>query len=529
MSEETPTRKIKTFEEWQELAKKSKRKWLIYGIEDKPESWVLTIALGIQQYLIMFGATVAVPMILTGVITATYQLPEETARYFMAQLVTITFFVGGLTTLIQTWPKTGSGLPIIQGTSFSFLGPAISIITAGATIATLEGYPDLQTFINSVDPWTRATTVANYVSTAVFVAALFELILGYTGVMGKLKRYITPVSIGPTVMLIGLTLYGAPGGTNFHGCWWEGVLVILLILIFNQLLGSKYIKIQMFSILISILLAWGVAATLTFTGAVSGACAINLYTLQDMVRTGMYLRAPVPFPWGWPKFVPAFALGMLAGYLASMVESIGDYHSACRMSEAPPPTEGMISKGLGAEGLGSMIGGIMGAMAGSTSYSENIGAIGLTRVGSRIVFQTGGLIILFLGGIIYIWGAFIGTMPFPIVAGMYFATFGLIAAVGISLLSLADLKSSRNLFIVGIASFAGLAVPNIMDSANWGGVTGADLVYGAFPPEYRWVADIIVILLRTGMAVGAIIGITLDNIIPGTPEERGLTHPDWAA
>ncbi|RLG83270.1 MAG: hypothetical protein DRO18_08065 [Thermoprotei archaeon] len=42
-----------------------------------------------------------------------------------------------------------------------------------------------------------------------------------------------------------------------------------------------------------------------------------------------------------------------------------------------------------------------------------------------------------------------------------------------------------------------------------------------------WVADIIIIIGRTGMAVGAIIGILLDNILPATPEERGLTHPEW--
>lgn len=529
VSTESPSEKkrITTFEEWQELAKKAKRRWLIYGIEDKPESWGLTIALGIQQYLIMFGATIAVPMILSGIMASTYQLPEEITRHFIAELVTITFFVAGIATLLQTWPKTGSGLPIIQGTSFSFLGPAISIITAGAVIAHLEGYASLDDFIANTDPWTRATTVANYVSTAVFTGALFEIALGYSGIMGKVKRVITPVSIGPTVMMIGLTLYTAPGGTNFHGCWWEGLLVITLIVLLNQIIGSRYVKIQMFSILTSILLAWAIAAGLTLSGVIGGACAINTYTLTEMVRTAKYVRAPIPFPWGPPKFVAAFALGMLAGYLASMVESIGDYHSVCRMSEAPPPTEKMISKGLGSEGLGCFIGGLFGAMAGTTSYSENIGSIGLTRVASRLVFQVGGAIILFLGGILYVWGAFMATMPFPIIAGMYFATFGLIAAVGISLLSLADLKSSRNLFIVGVASFSGLAVPYIMDNANWSGQTGAELVMSAFPPDQQWLAQIVVILLRTGMAVAAIIGILLDNIIPGTPEERGLTHPDW--
>jgi len=139
----------------------------------------------------------------------------------------------------------------------------------------------------------------------------------------------------------------------------------------------------------------------------------------------------------------SFGLGMIAAYLASMVESIDDYHSVARMSEALPPAEDMISKGLGAERLGCLIGGIFGTAGGYTSYSENIGAIGLTRVASRYVFQLGGALMLFLGGMITAWGAFMATMPTPIIGGLYLAVFGLIAAIDVSVVSMADMKSSR--------------------------------------------------------------------------------------
>ena len=71
---------------------------------------------------------------------------------------------------------------------------------------------------------------------------------------------------------------------------------------------------------------------------------------------------------------------MLPGVLASMIESIGDYYACARISEAPPPPNHAINRGLGIEGIGCVITGIFGTGNGTTSYSENIGAIGITRV-----------------------------------------------------------------------------------------------------------------------------------------------------
>ena len=514
-------RRITTFEEWQELAKKAPRRWIIYGTEDKPPSNIMAVLLGIQQYLIMFGATVSIPLLLGNLIAQNYQIPEDIARIMTAELISIIFFVSGVTTLLQTWPKTGSGLPIIQGGSFSFLGPTIAIITSSALIAKLEGYASLEEFIAATSPEQRFAIVCTYINGAILAAAPFEIILGYSGIAGKLKRVITPVSIGPTVALIGLALYPA-GAPMAAPCAWEGFLVVLLIIILNQIIGRKVVTIQMFSVLLSILIVWAIAAILTVGGVLppDSPCRINLAPIEDMIRRAYYVRPPIPMPWGPPKFYGPFALGMLAAYLASMVESIGDYHSVARMAEAPPPTEKMISKGLGAEGLGCAIGALFGNINGSTSYSENIGAIGLTRVASRWVFQLGGLSILILGGILYVWGAFMATMPSPLVGGMYIAVFGLIAAVGLSLLSLCDMKSARNLFIVGLALFAGLSIPVAVDQYR-------SAIMAAFPPPWEWVGHIVVVIGSTGMAVGAIIGILLDNILPATPEERGLTHPEW--
>ena len=71
---------------------------------------------------------------------------------------------------------------------------------------------------------------------------------------------------------------------------------------------------------------------------------------------------------------------MLAGVLASMIESIGDYYACARLSGAPPPPTHAINRGIGTEGLGCIIAGFFGTGNGTTSYSENIGAIGVTKV-----------------------------------------------------------------------------------------------------------------------------------------------------
>jgi hypothetical protein len=78
---------------------------------------------------------------------------------------------------------------------------------------------------------------------------------------------------------------------------------------------------------------------------------------------------------------------MLGGMLASMIESIGDYYSCAKLAGAPPPTPGIVSRGLGTEAIGVIISGMIGTTNATTSYSENIGAISITGVGSRVVVQ----------------------------------------------------------------------------------------------------------------------------------------------
>lgn len=452
---------------------------LIYGIDDIPPLRE-SIPLGFQHYLTMFGSTVAIPLLLSEPLGLADK-PVE-----LGWLIGTMFFVSGITTLLQsTW---GNRLPLIQGGTFSFLAPAFAICGM-ASLASAGWEVRLQ-----------------HVQGAVIAGSFFEIVVGYSGLMGKLLRFVGPITIAPTIALIGLSLFkfGAPvAGTH----WGIGGLTIALIIIFSQYMRRTHRAFELFPIMLGILLAWGTAALLTFLGVFGEGHPAHVSTTN--IQAAPWVRVPYPFQWGWPVFGVAATVGMLAGYLASMVESVGDYYACARLAGAPLPNAKTVDRGIGMEGIGCLIAGIFGTGNGTTSYSENIGAIGLTRVGSRRVVQIGALLMLGLG-VLGKFGALFTTIPQPIVGGMYCAMFGMITAVGLSNLQFVNLNSARNLFILGFAFFMGLSMPEYFSENP---VSFAPL----------WLSGVVNTLGSTGMAIGALIALVLDNTIPGSDEERGLT------
>ncbi len=452
---------------------------LLYSINEIP-SPAESIILGFQHYLTMFGSTVAIPLLLAPAFGITDPVEK-------GWLIATMFFVSGITTLLQTtW---GNRLPIVQGGTFSFLAPTFAICGMAA-LANVGWEVRMQ-----------------HVQGAIIAGSIFEIIIGASGLVGRLLRFIGPITIAPTIALIGLALFkfGAPQA-GLH--WPIGGLTILLIILFSQYLRLKSRVFELYPILLAIITAWIVTAVLTGIGVFP--VGHPSYTSLENVRAAPWIRIPYPLQWGLPKFGTAAFVGMLAGFIASIVESIGDYFACARLSGAPVPNNRVINRGITFEGIGCFIAGIFGTGNGTTSYSENIGAIGLTRVGSRRVVQVGGIIMILLGTVSK-FGALFTTIPGPIVGGMYCAMFGMIAAVGLSNLQFVNLNSARNLFILGFAFFMGLSVPEYF--------TSNPLDFGE---NLKWFADIVNTLGSTGMAVGAFIALVLDNTIPGTDEERGL-------
>ena len=454
-----------------------KKTSLLYGINDNPPP-LETIILGFQHYLTMFGSTVAIPLLLAPALGITDPVQK-------GWLIATMFFVSGITTLIQTiW---GNRLPIVQGGTFSLLAPTFAICGMAA-LANVGWEVRMQ-----------------HVQGAIIAGSVFEIIVGASGMVGRLLKYVGPITIAPTIALIGLALFkfGAPEAGRH---WPIGGLTIFLIILFSQYLRSKNRTFELYPILLAIVTAWVVSGIFTVLGIFPE--GHPSHTSLENLSNAPWFRIPYPFQWGFPQFGVAAIVGIFAGYIASIVESIGDYYACARLSGAPMPGKETINRGITFEGIGCFIAGIFGTGNGTTSYSENIGAIGLTRVGSRRVVQAGAVIMILLGTVSK-FGALFTTIPQPIVGGMYCAMFGMITAVGLSNLQFVDLNSTRNLFILGFAFFMGLSIPEYF-------------IQNPLQLEPVWLANIFNTLGSTGMAVGAFSALILDNTIPATDEERGL-------
>ena len=103
-------------------------------------------------------------------------------------------------------------------------------------------------------------------------------------------------------------------------------------------------------VLISILLSWGLCAILTSSGWLSEDSAIRTDTAGDLISNSRWIRVPYPCQWGAPTVSVAAVFGMLAGVLSSIVESVGDYYAAARLSGRPDCQEAKLSGRLDFQG-----------------------------------------------------------------------------------------------------------------------------------------------------------------------------------
>ncbi|MBW3605363.1 MAG: purine/pyrimidine permease [Actinobacteria bacterium] len=482
---------------------------LNYGLDDVPKPFPKALGLGLQHVLTMFGATIAVPLLLGPA------MGMDTTQ--IAILISSVFMASGIATILQL--TIGSRLPIVQGVSFAFLGPFFAII------GSKEGV-EAMTFIGG----------------AILLGAVVEAVIGYSGLFGLIRRFITPIVIGPVIALIGLSLFnaatlqvntitGEDGGIVLAGNWWIALLTVGLVFLFSLVLSRRSQLVSVFAILLAVVCTYIVALILSEIGLITDGnrAFVSFQTIGQSFTDAPWVRNVVGersllFPWGAPAFDLGFFIAVLAAYLASAIESFGDYHAVARVCGLGEPTRGQINRGIGSEGVGCFFTGLLGGFA-STSYTENIGLIGLTRVASRYVVMVGAIALIVLGFVTK-FGAIIATIPTPVVGGVYLALFGLIAAVGLTNLMRADMTSQRNLLIAGFILFMGLVVPDFMNQLpqDW-------TLFGM-----TWTTNLARSIFGSGIAVAAILGLFLDNAIPGTDAERGVvsdgdpsTDPDATA
>jgi len=448
---------------------------------DSYPSWGFSIVAGLQHILTLFGATTLVPIIFG---QAMGMNPQQ-----LGILIATVYMVTGIATLIQCDARIGSSLPIVQGSSFSFI-PAAMIIFAS-----------VQKSGGGVNEMMQA------LGGALFYGGIYELVVGYSRLVGLLKRIVTPVVIGPTIMLIGFCLAGTAVSTASSN-WIVSLVGVALIFVFALIVKNK--NLNAFPVFLSMISLHLVAVLGTVVGWFPAGSSMHINF--QAISGAPWLVWPTFFRYGsigqTLKFNTLAFTAIIAAYTSSIIESIGDYHSISYASGLKDPSAKTISLGIGAEGLGCIISGMMGGV-GTTSYTENIGIVALTGIASRRVIRTGAVILIMLG---FLWkfGTVIGTIPSPIIGAAYLSLFGLIGALGLQVFTRADVTSMRNLLIFGFAFTLGLGLPGYMAQHT--------IVFA----NAEWLAGIFNGLLKNGMAVGGITAGILDNLIPGTDKERGI-------
>ncbi|XP_037029849.1 solute carrier family 23 member 1 [Bradysia coprophila] len=485
-----------------------------YGIDDNPP-WYLCILMALQHYLTMIGAIVSIPFILT---PALCMENEDPAR---GSIISTMIFVTGIVTFIQcTW---GCRLPLVQGGTISFLVPTLAILSLPEWKCPNPDEMAKMTELEKTEVWQIRM---RELSGAIAVSACFQVFIGYTGLVGKLLKVITPLTIVPTVSLVGLTLFRHASETaSTH--WGIAVGTTAMLTLFSQVMVNvkfpyivyrkgaglqfrSFALFKLFPVLLTIIIMWGICIILTATDALPEGHLARTDVRIRVLRDAPWFYIPYPGQFGLPTVTIAGVLGMLAGVLACTVESISYYPVTAQMCSAPPPPLHAINRGIGTEGLGTVLAGLWGSGNGTNTFGENVGAIGVTKIGSRRVIQWASLIMV-IQGVISKFGALFIMIPDPVVGGIFCVMFGMITAFGLSALQYVDLRSSRNLYIVGVSIFFPLVLCQWMQEHPGAINTGVKELDGTLS-----------VLLGTTILVGGCLGCVLDNLIPGSRSERGL-------
>jgi len=214
-----------------------------------------------------------------------------------------------------------------------------------------------------------------------------------------------------------------------------GIAAIVLVSI---LLIAKYARgfVANISVLLGIVIG-GVVAT-----------AAGLMTFDKVGKAGWF-DLVLPFEIAAPVFDPILILTMTLVMIVVMIESTGMFLALGDLT-GKKVDQKMLTAGLRTDGLGTLIGGIFNTFP-YTSFSQNVGLVGVTGVKSRFVCVAGGVILIVLG-LLPKMAALVESLPTFVLGGAGLVMFGMVAATGIRILANVDYKGNRNnLFIVAIS------------------------------------------------------------------------------
>ncbi|XP_045169343.2 solute carrier family 23 member 2-like isoform X2 [Mercenaria mercenaria] len=269
------------------------------------------------------------------------------------------------------------------------------------------------------------------------------------------------------------------------------------------------------AILISICINWIICAILTKFDVIPNNPDNPGFNARTDARADIILNNPwvsVPYPgqYGAFGFSAAAFLSFMIATVMSILDSIGDYYACAKVARVPAPPKHAVNRGILIEGVCSFLSGSVGCGHATSTYGGNIGAIGVTKVASRRVFICTGIFYI-LFGIFGKFSAVFITIPYPVLGGAIVVMFGIFFGVVISNLEVTNMSSPRNMAIIGLSIFIGLAVP------TWAQKESSPVSTG-----YEQFDKIMSMLLGNPNLTGTLIACFLDNTVPGSLEDRGI-------
>ncbi|KAL6862193.1 hypothetical protein ACP4OV_016842 [Aristida adscensionis] len=498
------------------------------GVTENP-GWAPLIFYGIQHYLSIAGSLVFVPLILVPTMGGS---DEDTATVISTMLL-----VSGLTTILHTF--LGSRLPLVQGSSFVYLAPAL-------VIANSEEFRNLSE--------NKFKHIMRELQGAILIGSVFQMILGYTGLMSLFLRLINPVVVAPVIAAVGLAFfsYGFPQAGSCVEISMPLIVLVLLCTLYLRkisVFGNRIFLV--YAVPLSVAVVWAYAFFLTAGGAYNfkgctsnipssnillDSCRRHLETMRrcrtdvsTAWKTAAWVRVPYPFQWGPPTFHFKTGIIMVIVSLVASVDSLASYHAASLLVNLSPPTRGVVSRGIGLEGISTFIAGLWGTGTGSTTLTENIHTLETTKMASRRALQLGAALLVifsFFGKI----GALLASIPIALAASILCFTWALIVALGLSTLRYTQAASSRNMIIVGFTLFISLSIPAYFQQYE----PSSSLILPSYLLPYAAASSgpvrtgssglnyAVNALLSINVVVALLVALILDNTVPGSKQERGV-------
>jgi NCS2 family nucleobase:cation symporter-2 len=427
------------------------------------------VPLALQHVLVMYAGAVAVPLI----IGRALKLPPEDVAF----LISADLFACGLATLVQCFglPGVGIKLPVMMGVTFASVGPMLAM-AATPEVGLLGIYG------------------------SVIAAGVFGFLVA--PFISRLLPLFPPVVTGTIIMVIGISLMRV--GINWAGGGLPAFTQVIngqAVQVPNPNYGAlDGLGIALFVLLVILaLIKWGkgfVANVSVLLGIVAGAVLAGFLGKMhfDKVVSAKWFDIVLPFHFGVPQFHIIPIVTMCIVMIVVMIESLGMFLALGEIT-GKKIDEAALTKGLRADGVGTFLGGIFNTFP-YTSFSQNVGLVGVTGVRSRWVTVAGGIIMLILG-LLPKMSALVEAVPQVVLGGAGLVMFGMVAATGARILTGVDFKTnSKNLFVVAISVGFGmipLVAPNFFKA----------LPHGLHP------------LLESGILLAALVSVVLNAFFNG--------------